>query len=145
MILSRPPPGWKRPRLSVKAKRWIVARQNGKCAETGEPLDGVKVQFDHRPPLWARTFNEATNDTIPPANTPALIDALTVAGHDRRTHGRGGEKRITTRGSDSGERSKETRLLESPYICGLKPERAKVEKKKHQWPTRKLQGKNSFR
>lgn len=64
------------------------------------------VQFDHRPPLSERLFDDEANDTIPPANDPAYIEAITPKEHDVRTNGPGGEKRITTAGSDSNRRAK---------------------------------------
>lgn len=111
MILDRPPAGWKRPSLSIAARCDVLIRQGGLDAVTGAPLgDYANVRFDHRPALWERQFDTETNDTIPPANDPAHIDALSIKSHDIRTHGPGGERRIHTAGSDSGRRSKEVRI-----------------------------------
>ena len=108
MILSNPPKDWKRPTMTVRVRVQVVINQAGRCKATGEGLGLAEdVHFDHRPALWERQFDTATNDTIPPANDPAHIEAITKAAHDVRTHGPGGEMRITTRGSDSGNRAKD--------------------------------------
>lgn len=99
MILDRPPPDWKRPGTPpLHVQVAVLLRQLG--------LEGKKVEFEHRPALWERRFDTVTRDTIPPSQDPAHIYALTAEAHDVATHGRGGEKRITTAGSDSGNRAK---------------------------------------
>jgi hypothetical protein len=108
-ILDRPPLGWKRPSMPCKVKLEVLIRQEGKCAQTGEKLGNIdNTQFDHRPALWERKFDTVANDTIPPANDPAAIDACTKAGHKFRTHGNG----ATTAGSDSHRRAKIKRFTE---------------------------------
>jgi hypothetical protein len=112
MILDRPPKDWKRPATLTKTKLQVLLNQDGKCKATGERLgDVANTHFDHRPALWERKFDTATRDTVPPANDPAFIEAITRAAHDQRTHGPGGEKRITTRGSDSGNRAKDRAVI----------------------------------
>lgn len=109
MILDRPPKDWKRPAIPVLVRLDVVIRQEGKCKQTGDKLGTLKnTQFDHRPGLWERKFNTVANDTIPPANDPASIEACTIAGHKIRTHGNG----ATTSGSDSHRRAKIKRLTE---------------------------------
>lgn len=103
MILDRPPADWKRPGtppLHVQVK--VLLRQLG--------LEGKKVEWDHRPPVSERQFDTVTRDTIPPSQDPAHIEAIDEDEHDRRTNGPGGEKRITTLGSDTHNR-KRTRDL----------------------------------
>ncbi|MGU3387172.1 hypothetical protein ACLBYG_21870 [Methylobacterium sp. D53M] len=73
-------------------------------------LDPADVQYDHRPPLWERKWNVTTGDTVPPANSPEHIQALTRKAHDVVTNGRGGEKRITSAGSDTHTRAHLKRL-----------------------------------
>lgn len=68
------------------------------------------VEFDHNPALALRDWNPVTNDTIPPANDPDFIDMLLVDEHRSKTFGPGGEKRITTAGSDINRISKVARL-----------------------------------
>ena len=64
-------------------------------------LSVADVNFDHNPALGLRPYNHATGDTIPPANDPNFIDMLlTETEHKPKTFGPGGEKRITTAGSD---------------------------------------------
>jgi len=144
MIHDRPPKGWKRPSMPARVKLDVVIRQEGKCKQTNERLGTLdNTRFDHRPALWERHFDDMAQDTIPPANDPSYIDAVTIAGHDIRTHGPGGEKRITTLGSDSHRRAKEGRVTAaqesfrdkvSNRLCGAKRE------KTGNWPaSRKLQ------
>lgn len=59
-----------------------------------------QVQFDHNPALALRPINPETGDTIPPANDPEHIDLLLITEHKSKTFGKGGEKRVTTAGSD---------------------------------------------
>jgi hypothetical protein len=98
VILDRPPADWKRPSIPLGAKVQVLLRLVG------------FGHFDHRPALWERRFDTETNDTIPPANDPNAIEFIPVGEHDIRTHGPGGEKRITTAGSDSNRRAKGRRL-----------------------------------
>jgi hypothetical protein len=74
-------------------------------------LAGKKVNWDHRPPVESRQFDTVTRDTIPPFFDPAHLEAITDEEHDKRTHGPGGEKRITTAGSDAGNRRKVRHLI----------------------------------
>lgn len=124
-ILDRPPSDWKRPAMPVRIKLDVVIRQEGKCRQTGEKLGTLaNTRFDHRPALWERKFDTVADDTIPPANDPAFIDACTIAGHDVRTHGNG----ATTVGSDSHRRAKIKRMTDP------KPSK----------PKRKIRGRSSF-
>ncbi|WP_050400446.1 hypothetical protein [Bradyrhizobium embrapense] len=124
-ILDRPPSDWKRPAMPVRTKLDVVIRQEGKCKQTGEKLGTLEnTRFDHRPALWERQFDTVADDTIPPANDAAFIDACTVAGHDVRTHGNG----ATTVGSDSHRRAKIKRMTD--------PKPAK--------PKRKIRGRSTF-
>lgn len=110
-ILDRPPADWTRPSgLRQSTKRAVLLRQGGRCADTGADLVPGDVEFDHRPAVWSRQFDTVANDTVPSFHDPDFIDALTTAAHDRRTNGAGGEKRVTTAGSDAHLRAKENRL-----------------------------------
>jgi hypothetical protein len=103
-ILYRPPSDWKRPGtppLHVQVK--VLLRQLG--------LAGKVVHWDHRPTVESRQFDTVTRDTIPPFFDPAHLEAITDEEHDKRTHGPGGEKRITTAGSDAGNRRKVRHLI----------------------------------
>lgn len=125
MILDCPPKGWKRPAIPTRVKLDVVIRQEGRCRQTGHKLGTLdNTQFDHRPALWERRFDTVANDTIPPANDPASIEACTIAGHKVRTHGNG----ATTAGSDSHRRAKIKRMTEP------KPDK----------PKRKIGGRSSF-
>lgn len=110
-ILDRPPQDWTRPAIPVRVRLQVVLNQDGKCKATGARLGHVdNVRFDHRPALWERQFDTIKGDTVPPANDPAFIEALTKAAHDARTFGPGGEKRITSAGSDLHRKAKGARL-----------------------------------
>lgn len=107
-ILDRPPKGWKRPAMPDRVK--IQAVINAFLTAFKVPFcDALDVHFDHRPGLWERKFDTETGDTIPPANDPDYIEAITKEDHDKRTNGPGGEKRITSAGSDTHRRAKGVR------------------------------------
>lgn len=98
-----------------------------------------EVQFDHNPALALRPINKLTGDTIPPANDPEHIDMLLLGEHKAKTFGPGGEKRITTAGSDIGNIAKVRRLTKAQEESrrrmlakaeGQEPER------KTKWPKR---------
>jgi hypothetical protein len=116
-ILPTPPANWKRPAMPKRVKAAVFDRQKGKCADTRVKI-GLGFQpceYDHRPALCARRFDtearDGKGDTIPASNDSDFIDALTVSAHKARTFGPGGEKRITTRGSDIGEKARIKRLV----------------------------------
>ena len=124
-ILDVPPKEWKRPAIPLLVKLEVLLRQ---AAARGIVFTGIAAfqdqvafyerdlfgeqrrQYDHRPPLSERRFNTMTLDTIPPANDPEHIEAVSTEEHDRRTNGRGGERRVTSYGSDSHSRAKTRRL-----------------------------------
>jgi hypothetical protein len=79
--------------------------------EMGLKID--EVAFDHNPALELRGWDEERRDTDPPANDPEHIELMMireakrcsacgreVKSHREKTFGRGGEKTITTKGSD---------------------------------------------
>lgn len=147
-ILDRPPPDWKRPAMPCKVKLQVVLNQGGRSTVDKERLGKIEnVHFDHRPALESRKFDTAKWDTIPPANDPAFIEAITVDQHDVRTNGPGGTKRITTRGSDTGERSR-TRNIRTSHDNHRDRMAAKQNGKPlpdhPKKPKRRLQGKSSF-
>jgi hypothetical protein len=132
--------------MPVLVKLDVVIRQGGVCKQTGDRLGTLKnTRFDHRPAIWERQFDTEKNDTIPPANDANFIEALTVRGHDIRTFGPGGEKRITTLNSDAGRRSKAKRIAnresEHAEAILMKAER-REDRKTSKWPKgRKIQSK----
>lgn len=100
-----------------------------------------EVEFDHDPALGIRRVNPATGDTIPPANDPKHIKMLLIADHKVKTFGPGGEKRITTAGSDihkinkiknlsKAQEESRRRILEKPPREERKP--------KTRWPRRPM-------
>lgn len=73
-------------------------------------LEIDQVQYDHTPPLALREWDPEKGDTIPPANDPMHIQMLRLSDHREKTFGRGGEKRISTAGSDIHAIAKVRRL-----------------------------------
>lgn len=146
-ILDRPPPDWKRPAIPCKVKLQVLLNQLGRSTVDREKLGRIEgTHFDHRPALEARKFDTAAWDTVPAANDPAHIEAITVEQHDRRTNGPGGTKRITTRGSDSGERAR-TRNIRRTFDDHQGAMAAKAKGKprpKASKPKRKIPGRSSF-
>lgn len=106
---SRP----KRKAIPVAVKLESVLRLDGKCPHCSERLGDLKgLNFDHRPALINRSVNEAGTDYVPPQLDPEFIEPMHIDCHKQRTFGPGGEKRITTAGSDIGIRDKVDRLSE---------------------------------
>jgi hypothetical protein len=99
MILDRPPKGWKRPKMSAMIEFIAMRRKL-------QELLGGPIEFDHRPALWERKFDTASNDTIPPSNNPYCIEVVSKAEHRFRTFG----TKATSAGSDAHRRAKEKRL-----------------------------------
>lgn len=95
-----------------KLKLFLVLRQGARCADCGHKLVPGEIQYDHRPALINRDVNEEGTDYVPAQLDPEYLQALHNDCHDVRTFGPGGEKRITTAGSDIGVRDKVTRLQE---------------------------------
>lgn len=106
------------------------------------------VEFDHDPALALRPVNPATGDTIPPANDPEHIRMLLITEHRRKTFGPGGEKRITTAGSDVGNIAKVRRLSKKQEEMRrrmLAKESGTEPKAKRKWATRPFGRRKSHR
>lgn len=133
-ILPRPPKDWKRPSIPVKVKMQVLINQQGRCAETGEKLGDISgVDFDHRPALWEREFDDELWDTIPPANDPGALEAVRRENHKPRT------------ARDAGRRAKEKRVTGkkkarfSPLPTGCDVDAPKKEEGEARKPKRKIQ------
>lgn len=97
----------KRKAIPDKVKLEVVLQQDGKCPICKERLGDLKgLNFDHRPAIINREVNEAGTDYIPPQLDPGHLQAVHADCHKSRTFGPGGEKRITTAGSDTHIRDK---------------------------------------
>lgn len=107
------------------------------------------VQFDHNPALELRLINPHTGDTIPPANDPDHIDMLLIEEHKAKTFGPGGEKRITTAGSDIGNISKMRRVSADHEAFRrrmlAKDTSEEVAEPKKKWPSRPFNNKKRKR
>lgn len=144
--------GEERPRPRRKAipdgvKLKVVVRQVGRCKDCNGKLAELEcVEFDHRPAIINREVNEAWTDYVPAQLDPEYIFARCGDCHDKRTNGPGGEKRITTAGSDKHIRDKTKALQEqqaefrrSLLAKDRGEEPPKPKKPKYQWPKRKME------
>lgn len=146
-ILDRAPPDWKRPPIPCKVKLQVLINQHGRSKIGKERLGTVdNTHFDHRPPLEARKFDTAKWDTVPAANDPAHIQAITVEQHDKLTNGPGGTTRITTRGSDTGERSRTRNIRRShdEHQAVMEAKAAGRPRPKPTKPKQKIRSQSSF-
>lgn len=113
------------------------------------------VELDHCPALALRAWDGRKGDTKPPANDPAYLVWRPKGEHAVKTFGRGGERRIHTKGSDHAavyalKRIKEARELHHAAMRRKRPGKGKDPKvgwwdrgKKidhglRKWPKRKL-------
>lgn len=124
----------RRKTIPLIVKLQVVLRELGYTIE--------EVDFDHFPALALRNWDEATNDTDPPANHPDFIRVLTKGAHKVKTFGPGGEKRITSAGGDIHAIAHERRATdkELAFRRRLLAKANGEPKPKSKWPPRKLRG-----
>ena len=91
----------KRPYIPLRVKLEAALLQLG--------LDPETAELHHNPPLALREVGK-DGRIYPGPNNPGYLQWLAPADHKRRTFGLGGEKRITTAGSDIGNIAKGKRL-----------------------------------
>lgn len=60
-----------------------------------------ELEREHDPALELRAYDEATRTYDPPANDPRYIKLWRQECHQKKTHGPGAERRVTTKGSDN--------------------------------------------
>lgn len=78
------------------------------------PVDvPVEFELDHTPALCLREVDPTTGEHIPHQHDPSCLIWRTKEAHAVKTHGPGGEKRITTAGSDQHAWRKAGRLAEN--------------------------------
>lgn len=78
------------------------------------PVDAApEFELDHDPALCLRPVDPETGKHIPPQHEPSCLIWRTKEAHDRKTNGPGGERRITTAGSDKHLKVKLDRLSEA--------------------------------
>lgn len=86
------------------------------CADLMRKLGMVAVdaevafELDHDPALVLRPVDPETGQHIPHQHDPRHLVWMTKEAHDRKTNGRGGERRVTTLGSDKHLAAKLDRL-----------------------------------
>lgn len=125
----------RRKRIPDRIKLLAALRKMGLTIE--------QVQFDHDPALELRPVNPVTGDTVPPANDPDHITMLLIREHKTKTFGPGGEKRITTAGSDIHKIHKLDRLQaehEEFQRRVLSREPRDEAKPRSRWPKRPMSG-----
>lgn len=106
------------------------------------------IEWDHTPPLALREWDEKAGDFIPPQNDPKFITITLKASHRAKTFGPGGERRITTAGSDIHAIAKVRRIAKDPsggeefrrrLLARPPPEEREQPRKK--WPSRPFNSK----
>ena len=89
-----------------------------------------EVDLDHDPALGLRVYDEATQDTIPPANDPKHLVWRPKAEHKLKTTGRKGESKLSIDGNGDVSRiAKVERILK----------KENEENPPSNWPKRKLE------
>lgn len=141
--------GDRRKPIPLKIKLQALCRQ-ARCASCGEKLGTLEsTEFDHRPALVARPFDEATNDFIPPQLDPDHIECLHVDCHLVRTTGRhkGASRTVTTRGSDLGEAARTLKISakHAEFRSRILRKDDKTEERKSKWPKRKFESRKRAR
>lgn len=102
-------------------------------------LEPHECQLDHDPALELRVWDEAANDTVPPANDPHFLIWRPTAEHRRKTSGRHGESKLSIRDGDVQKIAKTRRLekKQAEYRARLlAKETGKPTPKKSGWPSR---------
>lgn len=99
-----------------------------------------EVELDHDPALALRERCPTTGDTIPAANDPKFLVWRPIADHRQKTFGKGGEKRVTTLGSDIHAIAKTRRLSKEheEFRRRLLEKPPRQERPKSRWPKRKF-------
>ncbi len=75
-----------------------------------ESAEGVAFELDNDPALVLREVDPVTRQHVPHQHDPGFLVWRTKEAHDRKTNGRGGEKRATTYGSDKHVAAKLKRI-----------------------------------
>lgn len=96
----------RRKHIPLKAQLHAALRQLG--------FEPHEVELDHSPALVLREWDDEAQDTVPPASDPRFLIWRPKAEHAAKTFGHGGEKRITTAGSDIGNAAKVKRIEKDP-------------------------------
>lgn len=128
--------------IPTKIKVQVLINQ-ARCAACGEHLGTLaNTEFDHRPALVLREWDEKAGDYVPPQLDPNYIEVIHVDCHQFRTTGKRGEKTVTTRGSDVGEAARIDSISAKQAefrrrILRKRPGQA-AKKSKSRWPKRKF-------
>jgi hypothetical protein len=129
------PPAGFRKTIPLRIRYLVLIRQGGLDPDDGKPLDPIRegIEFDHRPPLQTRIWDEEAEDTIPPASHPDHIFA-------RRRHAHGAasaeDLRIEAKVRRLRQAEEEHRLAMAGRPCGAKRLKAKW----RAWRRRRAQG-----
>jgi hypothetical protein len=74
-----------------------------------------EVHLDHDPALGLRPWDEATQDTVPPANDPKFLVWRPKEEHKLKTTGRMGESKLSISGNGDQSRIAKTDRLEEEH------------------------------
>ena len=83
--------------MAVKRRKHISLQAKLDAALYQLGLDPKTAQLDHSPALVFREWDDATQDTIPPASDPRYLRWLSSEDHRVKTSGKKG---VTSAGSD---------------------------------------------
>jgi hypothetical protein len=106
----------------------------------GERILPGEMEREHDPALELRDYDDATRTYTPDANDPQFIKLWRSDCHRKKTNGPGGERRITTAGSDNHKARKILKLAEkrAAHLAAMKSkERGKKSTRKgggRRWP-----------
>lgn len=135
----------KRPHIPLSVKLAAALLQLG--------LDPKTAELDHDPAL-ARRRRLPDGSTDPAPNDPNFLRWKSPEAHAEKTFGRGGEKRITTAGSDIGEITKERHLAEDEQAFRARllakargewiRERGSIPSRANPWPANKRKRKGQW-
>jgi hypothetical protein len=132
--LPLPPAGFRKI-IPLRIRYLVLIRQGGLDPDDGKPLDPIRegIDFDHRPPLQARIWDEEAEDTIPPADDPDHIFA-------RRRHAHGAasaeDLRVEAKVRRLRQAEEEHRSAMADRPCGAK----RLKLKWRAWRRRRKQG-----
>lgn len=94
-----------RPGITLDAKVEALLAQGVVCScGCGEVIRKGEGEFDHSPALELRAYDPITKKYSPDANDPKFLGYRKNEHHKTKTHGPGGEKRITAKGGDNHTR-----------------------------------------
>lgn len=90
----------------------------------GVPIKPAEMEREHDPALQNREYGLKDGKWCytPDANDPRYLKLWRRECHDKKTHGKGGERRITTKGSDNhtGRRTKNLKVAHEKFQAKMR-------------------------